>query len=262
MSVPIDVIIPIGPKDFQTSVLSARSVRSFVDGVRNIYVVCRNDPSIDGTYFINEAIFPFDIKSVQTILGGKKRNGWYLQQLIKLYFPLVVSECLDRTLAVDADTIFLRRSRFIDDGRVVFNIGDEFHKPYFEHMQRMHPSLQRKLHPYSGITHCMLFNRRWLAELMELVESHHRHTAFWKVFLASVDAKHTTKSGASEYEVYFNFCLDRHPDDLLLRRFSWRNVSTIDEVSPDHYDYVTLHWHRRKKGIDYKRLAAIVFDSA
>ncbi len=257
MSVPIDVLIPIGPKDFNTSVLSARSVRSFVKGVRNIYVVCRNDPGIDGTHFIDEAIFPFDIKSVKAILGGEKRAGWYLQQLIKLHFPLVVSDCLDHVLVVDADTIFLRRSRFIENGRVVFNIGAEFHRPYFEHMQRMHPSLQKRL-PYSGITHCMLFNRHWLAELTELVEAGHNQTAFWKIFLASIDVKYREMSGATEYETYFNFCLDRHPDGLCIRRFRWRNVRATDEVNSDLYDYVTLHWYRRQQNIDYNRLAAMV----
>ena len=182
---PIDAMIPIGPNDLNTSILSARSVRCFVEGVRNIYVVCRDDPHIDGTLFVDEATFPFDVQLVRTILGVEERAGWYLQQLIKLYFPRVVSECIDRVLTVDADTIFLRKSCFTERARVVFNFGDEFHRPYFDHMRRMHPSLQ-KVSAHSGITHCMLFDRRWLAELIDLVEAHHRQAAFWKIFLASV----------------------------------------------------------------------------
>jgi hypothetical protein len=253
-------MIPIGPYDLDTSILSARSVRSFVEGVRNIYVVCRDDPGIDGTHFINEATFPFDVQRVRTILGVEKRAGSYLQQLIKLYFPLVVPECIDRVLTVDADTIFLKESRFIEKERVVFNFGDEFHRPYFDHMRRMHPNLQ-KLSANSGITHCMLFDRRWLAELMDLVEGHHQQVAFWKIFLTSVDPKHREKSGASEFETYFNFCLSRHPDDLLVRRFRWRNVRTTDEVRPDLYDYVSIHRYQLQEDIDYERLASIVFSS-
>jgi Family of unknown function (DUF6492) len=258
MSIPIDAMIPIGPNDLDISVLSARSVRAFVEGVRKIYVVARHDPGIDGTHFIDEAAFPFDIQIVRTILNEDARAGWYLQQLIKLYFPLVVPDCVDHVLAIDADTIFLRPSRFIDNKRVVFNLGDEYHEPYFEHMRRMHPSLQ-KLIDYSGITHCMMFNRRWLAELMNLVETHHRQVALWKVYLAAVAPKHRKHSGASEYETYFNFCLCRHPEQLIIRRFHWRNVETSDEVRPDLHDYVSLHWHQRQNGIDYDRLAAVVF---
>jgi len=258
MSTPIDVMIPIGPYDLNTSILSARSVRSFVEGVRNIYVVCRDDPGIDGTHFIDEAIFPFDIQLVRTILGVEERAGWYLQQLIKLYFPLMVSECTDRYLTVDADTIFLKTTRFIEKERVVFNVGDEFHRPYFDHMRRMHPNLQ-KLSTHSGITHCMLFDRRWLSELIDLVEAHHRQSAFWKIFLTSVDPEHRNNSGASEFETYFNFCLSRYPRDLLLRRFRWRNVRTIGEVRSDLYDYVSLHRYQLQENIDYDRLASIVF---
>jgi hypothetical protein len=255
---PIDAMIPIGPNDLNTSILSARSVRSFVEGVRNIYVVCRDDPHIDGTHFVDEATFPFDVQLVRTILGVEKRAGWYLQQLIKLYFPRVVSECIDRVLTVDADTIFLRKSCFTERARVVFNFGDEFHRPYFDHMRRMHPSLQKVI-AHSGITHCMLFDRRWLAELVDLVEAHHRQAAFWKIFLTSVDPKHREKSGASEFETYFNFCLSRHPGDLLVKRFRWRNVKTVDEVRPDLYDYVSLHRYQLQENIDYERLASIVF---
>jgi hypothetical protein len=257
MTAPIDAMIPIGPRDLDTSILAARSVRRFVEGVRNIYVVARDNPGIEGTHFIDEARFPFDLQLVRTMLGVEERAGWYLQQLLKLYFPQVVSECLDRVLTVDADTIFLRASRFVDNGRVVFNLGDEFHRPYFDHMRRMHPSL-RKLSAHSGITHCMLLDRRWLAELMDLVEQRHRQ-AFWQVFLTSVAPEHRGHSGASEFETYFNFCLSRHPADVLLRQFRWGNVETIDEVRADRYDYVSLHWYRRRENLDCNRLASIVF---
>jgi hypothetical protein len=256
---PIDVLIPLGPRDRETVTLTARSARAFVEGARNIYIVCRDDPGIEGTRFVDERAFPFDLESVRRLLGTHDRAGWYLQQLIKLHFPLIEPGCLDRVLVVDADTIFLRKCRFIEDGRIVFNFGDEHHVPYFEHMARMHPAL-RKLIVYSGITHCMLFDRRWLAELMSAVESHHhKQSPFWKLFLTAVDPNHRDSSGASEYETYFNFCLGRYPNDLFIRRFRWRNIATIDEVRPDLYDYVSLHWHGLKESVDYQRLTSKIF---
>ena len=67
------------------------------------------------------------------------------------------------------------------------------------------PVLLRKLCVYSGITHCMLFDRRWVAQLIATVEAHHQGKPFWKSFLDAVDRVHVEKSGASEYEIYFNF---------------------------------------------------------
>lgn len=256
----VDVMIPLGPRDGETGAVSTRAAVAFVAGVRTIYVVARNDPRIAGTQFIDERIFPFSIASIRQMLQIHDRAGWYLQQLIKFYFPTIVTDALDRVLVIDADTLFLRKCRFIEDGRVVFNFGDEYHEPYFHHMKRLHPQL-RKLNAYSGVTHCMLFERRWLKELMAAVELHHRQPplSFWKIFLTAVDPAHREYSGASEYEIYFNFCLGRHPQEIVLRRFHWRNIATIDEVRPDLYDYVSLHWHSRKEEIECQRLIQKIF---
>ena len=48
MTAVFDAVVPIADRDLAISSLAVRSVRTFVEGVRNIYVVCRNDPVIDG----------------------------------------------------------------------------------------------------------------------------------------------------------------------------------------------------------------------
>jgi len=165
----IDAMIPLGPNDGDTVELTARSVKRFVEGVRNVYVVSREDPRLPGVTFVPEESFPFDLETVRRALGEHDRAGWYLQQLIKLYFPLAVSGSLDQVLVVDADTIFLRTCRFVEDGRTVLNFGDEYHAPYFAHMARLHPAL-RKMFAYSGVSHCMLLTRSWLLELLGAVD--------------------------------------------------------------------------------------------
>ena len=255
----IDVMIPLGPKDGETVALTARSARQYVDGVRNVYIVSREDPKLPDTIFIDEGRFPFDLKAVQGLLGAEERAGWYLQQLIKLYFPLVIAESLEHVLAVDADTIFLRPCRFIDQDRTVLNFGDEYYPPYFEHMARLHPDL-RKMFTYSGICHLMLFTRAWLAELQRMVEAQHAQKPFWRVFLECVDPTQRPLSGASEYEIYFNFCLRFHPFDVTLRRFHWRNAAGVEDVRPGTDDYVSLHHYWRREALNIERLAAKVFD--
>jgi hypothetical protein len=117
-------------------------------------------------------------------------------------------------------------------------------------MARMHPALQ-KLNAHSGITHCMLFDRRWLASLAGEVEAYHgSRTPFWLIFLTAVDPGYRLLSGASEYETYFNYCLLRHPDEVILKQFCWDNATTVGELRPDLYDYVALHWHIRAEPID------------
>jgi FkbM family methyltransferase len=255
---PIDVVIPLGPNDQDTVDFSVRSVRSFVRDVRHVYLVSAENPDIEGVRFIDEQMFPFDINAVRQILGPHERAGWYLQQLIKLYFPLVNRSCLEHVLAVDADTIFLRRCRFIEDGRPIFNFGDEYHLPYFEHMARLYPALHR-MFAYSGVANCMLFKRAWLNELHERVEAHHAQMPFWKAYLHAVDPGHRERSGASEYEIYFNFCLMFHASALIIRRFHWSNAAAVDDVQPGRQDYVSMHHDLRKEPIDRRRLEQLVF---
>jgi FkbM family methyltransferase len=253
----IDVVIPLGPNDQNTVDLSVRSVRSFVRDVRHIYLVSAENPGIGGVRFIEEQAFPFEIDAVRQSLGSHERAGWYLQQLIKLYFPLVNRPCLEHVLAVDADTIFLHPCRFIEDSRPIFNFGDEYHVPYFEHMVRLYPTLHR-MFAYSGIAHCMLFKRAWLNELHKGVEAHHADMPFWKAYIQAVDPADRER-GASECEIYFNFCLMFHASDLIIRRFRWSNAAAIDDVQPDRLDYVSLHHHMQKEPIDRRRLEQLVF---
>lgn len=257
----IDALIPLGPSDRGLVDLSALSVRRFVEGVRTVYIVSPEDPRIPDTVFVDEARFPFGLAEVRAMLGTERRAGWYLQQLLKLYFPQVVPESLPRYLVIDADTIFLRRCRFVEDDRTVFNFGSEYHAPYFEHMARLHPELQKRF-AYSGIVHCMLFDRAWLAELFAAVEASHGGVPFWKLFLAAVDPAHRERSGASEYEMYLNFCLKAHPGDVVLKQFRWANVSDAAGVRPDLYDYVSLHWYARQQGLDRDAVAKRVFGHA
>ena len=252
-----DAMIPLGPDNREAVELSVRSVRSFVSDVRHIYMVSSEDPGIAGVRFVDEKIFPFDIDAVRHILGPSGRAGWYLQQLIKLYFPLVHRTCLRHVLAVDADTIFLRPCRFAQDGRPVFNFGNECHAPYFEHMARLYPAL-RRMFGYSGITHCMLFKRAWLDELHKAVEAHHTKTPFWKAYLEAVDPSECER-GASESEIYFNFCLMFHASDLIIRRFRWSQVESVADVQPDRQDYVSLSSSLRKEPGACRSLEQIVF---
>jgi hypothetical protein len=240
--------------------LTARSIRHFVQDVRHLYVVSSTDPQLPGTVFVDERRFPFDLKAVRSILGVEERAGWYLQQLIKLYFPLVMSESLESLLVVDADTIFLRACRFTDGRRTVLNFGDEYHAPYFEHMARLHPAL-RKMFAYSGICHTMLLTRPWLSELMGMVETQHAKKPFWQIFLECLDPVQRPLSGASEYEIYFNFCLRFHPLDVTLRRFHWKNAARVEDVRAGTDDYVSLHHYLRREKLDIGQLTTRIFNT-
>jgi hypothetical protein len=94
----------------------------------------------------------------------------------------------------------------------------------------------------SGICHHMVFDLECLSGLFGLVESYNDQE-FWRAFLRHVSPGGVGFSGASEYEIYFNFMLLYRPDLVELRRLEWKNAASLNDLD---CDYASLHWYLRK----------------
>ena len=181
------------------------------------------------------------------------RAGWYLQQLYKLYAAQVIPELTPNFLVWDADTFLLTPQRFFVKGTPMgrFGLGHQYHYPYFPHMAQLHPQLQRQRDDLSGICNFMPFHAPFLEDLINWVESHHRRSrrSFWQLFLAAVN--HSVMSGASEFEIYFNFMWLHHPEavqlmDPPLRLDNFRTkVPGASELAAPQVDVVSVHWYQR-----------------
>jgi len=246
--VAIDVVIPLGPNDVDVIRKQLSYTRRNIVGLRKIYVVS-SDPAIDlgdDVVVIPETAFPMTMADVVSIINIPDRNGWYFQQLLKLYAWKAIRGLSSRYLVVDADTFFLRPTRFVnhEDRKSLYAIGHEYHPPYFDHMMRLSAVLQ-KVTPFSGIVHHMLIETSLVIELMETMSETHPSAPFWEVFLKNV---HWDKegSGASEYEMYFNFILRVHPDRVMIRPLKWTNVTSLEEESTTDHDFVSYHWYSRE----------------
>jgi hypothetical protein len=213
---------------------------------RNIYLVCANKfLEIEGAITIDERIFPFTIEDVQSIQGTRDRNGWYLQQLLKMYSGLIIPGILEKYLIIDCDTYFLKPTKFLtEDNKCIFTTGTEYHTPYFEHMNRLHPSL-KKVHPLSGISHHTFFDTVLVKEMIKLIEDYHNNLKpFWKIFLDEIDPAHYERSGSAENELYFTYVYIYHPSRMEIRQLHWGNSSTLDLNS--NCDFLSVHWYIRK----------------
>jgi hypothetical protein len=256
-SIPVqtefDIVIPVGPSDIGFIWDHIHRNKQNIIGHRNIYIVTKDTSAIDmkfqtiannhGYILVDEAIFPFRMADVIAYHNGVNwRNGWYLQQLIKLYAGYVIPDILPTYLVVDADTVFLKPTTFIGpDGKFLFNVGSEYHPPYFAHMESLHPTLKKYIRA-SGICHHMIFNRDYVQKMMKMVEDHHNTgQEFWKIFLQKVTD--IMGSGASEYEMYFNYMHCYHSDAIRIRPLYWRNTPKL--IENENYDYVSIHHYMR-----------------
>jgi FkbM family methyltransferase len=236
-----DIVILIGPNDKEIIYKQIEYTQKNIIGYRNIYLIsCDPTIIIDGCITINERIFPFSLETVSNIHGKLSRNGWYLQQLLKLYALLIIPDILERCLIIDSDTFFLKPTVFVKNNKCLYNFGNEYHVQYFEHMLKLDESLIKVDKNKSGISHHMMFEKIYINKLINKIEEKH-NDKFYNVFLKMVT--NCTGSGASEYEIYFNYILKNYSDNIEIRELRWDNVVKINTDS--NLDYISYHSYMR-----------------
>jgi hypothetical protein len=244
-----DLVFLVGKNDESKIKEYLNANKQNIIGYKNIYIISPCDIYIPGTILIKDDIFPFKIADINKYEFIKPRGNWYLQQLIKLYALFVIPGISDRILIVDADTFFIKPTEFIDnDDKILLNYGFEYNEPYFKHMTKLHNSLHRFDSNRSGVVHHMLFDKKILKELFDLVEDYHKK-AFWVAFLDCVGlSKDEAFSGASEYEIYFNYCCIFHNDKIKVRRLYFNDWFCKEKISINDMSYVSNHdWMKTMK---------------
>jgi hypothetical protein len=235
-----DVIILVGPNDYNFFNIAVIHARQNIIGIHNLYLISQNaEISMDGCISIDEGIFPFTKNTVDTILGSTVRAGWYLQQLIKLYAGIVIPDITPDYLVIDADTVFLKPTTFFEGNIPLYNTGTQINDAYFQHMYAMHPSLDY-IAECSGICHHMIFQCHILRHIMELIEIYH-NKPFYQIFLECISPLNVF-AGASEYEIYFNFLHIYYEGHFKIRSLIWKNS---DDPDVKNYDYISHHWYLR-----------------
>lgn len=250
LSETIDVVISLGPKDLDVIQECVTSVVTHCSNLNKIYIVSAENPNIDKTTWVDEKQFPFTKTDLNTLYNiPMERCGWYLQQLIKLYAGSVIPDLQEHYLVWDADTILLRDTTFVNRNRALFGYSDQYHAPYFAHMQRLSPFLTREA-TKSGICNYMVFNRSSLKRLFLLVQGQSTEP-FWKLFLKAVDPAEYVHSGASEFEIYFNYMHRYEPEKFVIRHLDCLNncsdPATLTDDQKARYDMASCHWYLRKQ---------------
>lgn len=254
----IDVVIPSIEKDLPTLNLCIAGIKKNGRNIRRIIVVSKKRLT-DKAEWYSEENFPFSFQDINKYLAKKNfktkvkksqnnsRTGWYYQQLLKLYAPLVIPEISANVLILDSDTIFLNPVSFLNESYAgQYNTGIEYHLPYFEHATLLIPGFYKIFPTFSGVCHHMLFQRPVIEDLFNTVESYHAKP-FWQSFCELVQTEHLLYSGASEYEIYFNYVFSR-TNQVSIRPLSWLNINQINRIpfyKSKGLHYVSIHSYDR-----------------
>ena len=160
-----------------------------------------------------------------------------------MYAGKIIPNILDKYLVIDSDTFFLKPTIFVEKNKCLYNYSSEYHKSYFNHMKKLHPDLVKINRNMSGICHHMIFETKHLNELMSKIEKYHNDN-FYDIFLKFVTPEDINFSGASEYELYFNYMLKFNFDQIEIRKLNWKDTNTLD--TNNNLDYISYHWYSRK----------------
>lgn len=220
------IIIPVVYKDYSFLNKSLTYILKFFNPVR-VYIItdslmakyipkrvrsCDLCKVIDENHIVEGLSFA-KIDSIIKDLGRHHtKSGWYYQQFLKMGFALSPYCETDYYLSWDSDTIPLKEIVFFDnDGHPFFTMKSEFHKPYFNTMQRVLSI--GKSNPNSYIAEHMMFNRTIMEEMIAKIEKSNVYGEAWfEKILYSLEPENVSTFSFSEFETYGTYCHLFHPD--------------------------------------------------
>jgi len=214
-----DILLVCHEKDKEILKKSIRSIKKNVVGYRKIFLLskenfCPNDKEVN---FVNENIFPFNKEEIGKY-APKGRAGWYYQQFLTLYFIDVMGDqVLDNVLAINSDVVFVRKVKFFDNGKPLYNFEVGYHEPYYEILEKIFGFGKQNLR-LSGTTHHMMYQRKYMDEILNF-KFKTKGTELWKEIMNNIDTG--TESGLSEQDLYFNYVLRYHPNKVKIRKIKF-----------------------------------------
>lgn len=251
----LDVFIPCAPKDILNLDLCIQGIKmNLRHPINKIFVVAPNDSKIIDlcdkhqiNFLLESYVLDFDSLSIHYVVEGVDRSKWLYQQLLKLSFDEF--SLTDNFLVIDSDTVLVQPQKFENEGKLLIQIADEFHKPYFDVYHNLLGLQPKSL--LSSVAHCMIFNREFLNSLK--LELSKINNSDWKnCIILNTDLK--SASGFSEYETYGLWCLEKF-DDKIYREYFFNkflklkeenisfnyNLDNLVNIYGDYFKSVSIH---------------------
>jgi hypothetical protein len=140
--------------------------------------------------------------------------GWYFQQFLKMGFAKYAPNH-SKYLIWDSDTLLTRSISFFDGDAINLTQGNEFHKEYFETIEKLFDNIT--LQSVSHISQHLMVLSEDMSKLIQRLET--TDAEWWVNILSSLNGK--TPFQFSEYETYANFCLSTNPKAYRSIRRMW-----------------------------------------
>lgn len=165
-----------------------------------------------------------DYKDVERCIADRKpiaqrRTGWYLQQFIKMKYAFYCED--EYYLLWDADTIPTHQIHLFTDGHPIFDMKTEFHKAYFDTIEKLFPGAKRNIKK-SFIAEHMLVKTSIMKAMVNKIEENDEISGrfFYEKIISAIEYEEIELSGFSEFETFGNFVVDYAPDLYRMRKWT------------------------------------------
>lgn len=278
MNEKFDVIIPVAVQHVEILMENIVYVKRNLQP-QDIYIICSSEvkdniADVNVKWIDENTLYEgMNFKSILAIMnklaGTSKRTGWYFQQFLKMAYAYKSKS--KYYLVWDADTIPLKKINFFDekDNIPLFNIKTEYHKPYFETMNKL-LGIEKQIQG-SFVTEHMMVDKYIMIELIQKIEENNEIPGekFYEKILYSIDnIEDLLKSGFSEFETYGIYLISQYPQNLKFRELKtlrdgkralgeYRNEKVLEWVSHS-YDTISFEkWQPIAKKSYFARLPLV-----
>lgn len=258
MSEKFDAIIVTTAADYKRVRCNYKRIVDLMPADKLIFVgnsevgeLVASEPFADRLAFINENdILPFDDvhKIVKEILGRddvpRGVTGWYYQQFLKMKYAEISEH--DYYMSWDGDTVPTKAFSMFDEvsGKPYFDLKYEYHKEYFETMNRLFPGMGKVIRK-SFISEHMLFKKEYMLDFMSVIERNGQSegSTFYEKILKAIKPGDLLSSSYSEFETYGTFVALKHTDAYKLRDWHSVRYGSIyfipDKMTEDDFEWLS-----------------------
>lgn len=227
MNMKFDLIMPIAESHVDIALITVQYVMKYLKPEKIIIItkkaVVDRFENTDQLQFIDEdSLIPgLSFSSVSNLIKERnsdvRRTGWYFQQLLKMAYAEVCQ--VQYYLVWDADTLPIRNISFFNaEGKVLFNIKKEYHKPYFKTIHNL-LGIKKQIKG-SFISEHMMFDKNIMLNILESIEKNNKYSGMWfEKIIASIESEYLSLQGFSEYETYGTYLHAKYRQVFQQRNF-------------------------------------------
>ena len=259
--------------DIEAWNVASKNIVKFIDSENYTVIVPKNDLNLfkknsplEYKVLSEEVYTPKFINNLlDKHVKSKTKVGWYIQQFLKFS---ALEEISDDKFALiwEADTIPLKKLTFEKNNKTAFYKGNEFHKPYFDHISTLLGL--KKNNNFSYIAQCMPVKGKWFKELIKSIENKN-HKNWQDAIIETINFEE--HNAFSDYEIIGTFVEKNFSNEIEILDNNWQrygksiigsanNLKYFDKILALKYDFISLEKWDKFSFYSFKSFIKVIFN--